>query len=187
VKLFTLGTADRHHFDFTKILNKYRLQVILDIRHSPTSPRAPQFNRDSLQMLCASQGADYVYLGNDFVGQLDTELRPAARSHPDPAVRTRLREWLAGPEFRRILEIAARKAQTRVTCLLCRERNPDDCHRMFLAEELVTRGYAVEHILDETRLWVPPPARQTRRPDRPPDRRRPGARSHRNRFRRPDR
>ncbi|MEO0107978.1 MAG: DUF488 family protein, partial [candidate division WOR-3 bacterium] len=75
--IFTLGTADRPHFEFTKILSKYRIQVLLDIRPSPASPQAPQFNRDSLQLLCASQGADYVYLGNDFAGQLKTELRPA--------------------------------------------------------------------------------------------------------------
>ena len=95
MKVFTLGTAGRQHYDFTKILNKYGIQVVIDIRRNPTMPQSPQFSRDSLQMLCASQRADYVFLGNDLSRNLTAELRPSA-----PPDRFALRDWLASAEFR---------------------------------------------------------------------------------------
>jgi len=155
MKVFTLGTANRQHYDFTKILGKYGIQVIMDIRRSPASPQSPQFSRDSLQMLCASQKADYVFLGNDLGRNLPTELRPS--DHPERFV---LRDWQTSDEFQQTLKIIAGKAGKRVTCILCSERLPDDCQRLYLAEELSRLGFEVAHILDESRLWSPPPVDQ---------------------------
>lgn len=174
MRVFTLGTASRQHFDFTKILNKYGIQVIMDIRRSPASPQSPQFNRDSLQMLCASQRADYIFLGNDLGRNLSAELRPSGS--PD---RFALRDWLASPEFQQTLKIIAGKAERRVTCILCSERLPDDCQRFYLARELAKLGFETAHVIDETRIWSPPsPERPaTRFTARPQDRRSQG-RSH---------
>jgi uncharacterized protein (DUF488 family) len=155
MRIFTLGTAGRQHFDFTKILNKYGIQIVMDIRRSPASPQSPQFNRDSLQMLCASQRADYLFLGNDLGRSLSVELRPSAL--PD---RFALRDWLASAEFQQTLKIIAGKAERRATCILCAERLPDDCQRFYLAQELAKLGFGVSHIIDETRIWSPPAAEQ---------------------------
>jgi len=163
MKVYTLGTAQRQHFEFTKLLNKYGVQVVLDIRRSPASPGAPQFSRDGLQLLCSSQRAEYIYLGNDFAGGLDQELRPAQLDPNDARARTTLREWQASDGFQRTLKIVTAKATTRVTCVLCSERTPEDCYRLFLAAELARAGFEVVHILDETRLWTAP-LTQRRRP-----------------------
>jgi uncharacterized protein (DUF488 family) len=167
MRIYTLGTADRQHYEFTKVLNKYGIQVVFDIRRSPTSPQAPQFNRDSLLRLCASQNADYVYLGNSLGGPASGELRPHDsdyRGHSDAATR----DWLASDEFKRCVAIIAGKADKRVTCVLCTERLPDCCHRMFVAGALAGRGFEVAHILDETWLWTPPsPGSERPRHQRP--------------------
>jgi uncharacterized protein (DUF488 family) len=162
MKVFTLGTANRQHFDFTKILNKYGIQVVIDIRRNPTMPQSPQFSRDSLQMLCASQKADYVYLGNDLGRNLPAELRPS-----EPTDRFVLKEWQTSSEFQQVVRIVAAKAEKRVTCILCSERLPDDCQRFFLTQELARLGFEVAHILDETRIWSPTPARPARQGFRP--------------------
>jgi uncharacterized protein (DUF488 family) len=166
MKVFTLGTAGRQHYDFTKVLNKYGVQVVMDIRRSPASPQSPQFNRDSLQMLCASQRADYVFLGNDLGRSLSAELRPS-----DPPDRYPLRDWLASDGFQQALRIIAAKAERRATCILCSERLPDDCQRSYVAQELARLGFEIVHIVDETRVWSPPSAT---RPPAPRGRRLPG-------------
>jgi len=171
MKVFTLGTASRQHYDFTKILNKYGIQVVMDVRRSPASPQSPQFNRDSLQMLCASQRADYVFLGNDLGRNLNAELRPS--SQPD---RFALRDWLASTEFQQTLKIIAAKAERRVTCILCSERLPDDCQRFYVALDLVRLGFETAHIIDETRIWSPPTDRQPARFRPPLPKRRPQSR-----------
>jgi uncharacterized protein (DUF488 family) len=155
MKVFTLGTAGRQHYDFTKILNKYGIQVVIDVRRSPASPQHPQFNRDSLQMLCASQGADYIFLGADLGANLDHEVKPGRtdyRGPPDPA----LRDWLASDEYRRCVSIIATKAEKRATCVLCSELLPGECQRQYLARSLAEKGFEISHIVDETRLWTPP-------------------------------
>lgn len=185
MKVFTLGTANRQHFEFTKILGKYGVQVVFDVRNSPASPLAPQFNRDSLQRLCAGQNADYLYLGNGLGEPSGTELRPssfvhrashiahspegrgamgrfAVRRHDDEQAQAdrNLREWRSTPEFQRTVTMIAAKAAKRVSCILCGELSPQDCHRFFIAEELVRRGFEVVHILDEAKLWTPPNERR---------------------------
>jgi len=192
MKIFTLGTANRQHFEFTKTLNKYGIQVVLDIRRSPASPQAPQFNRDSLQMLCVSQKADYIYLGNELNRGLASEgchdtLRPSGLNDRQGMARIPLKDWLASEEVQRTIKIIAAKAEKRVTCVLCSERLPSDCQRMFLAEEMSKLGFEIVHILDESQLWTPPaqgvmtpPARPWQfRPRRPSDRRTPHPRHDR--------
>jgi uncharacterized protein (DUF488 family) len=162
LKIFTLGTADRQHFQFTKILNKCGVQVVFDVRRSPSSPQSPQFNRDSLRLLCASQNADYIYLGPELGAGDGFEPRPhgdGTRPPADPLVR----DWLASPEFQRCVGIIAGKADKRVTCILCSERLPGDCQRIFLSQALARKGFEIAHILDETTLWTPPAAPAGRR------------------------
>ena len=34
------------------------------------------------------------------------------------------------------------------TCIMCLEKNPRNCHRRYIAEELHRRGFRVLHIID---------------------------------------
>lgn len=161
MKIYTLGTASRQHYEFTKILSKYGIQIVLDLRVTTLSSNAPQFNRDSLQMLCASQRSEYVYLGNEVGRNLTVEFRPAQEGRLTPLERSRLRDWQASDEFRRAVDIISEKAKTRVTCVLCTERAPSDCHRLYLADALAKKGLEIVHILDESSLWNRPRALNT--------------------------
>jgi uncharacterized protein (DUF488 family) len=140
MKVFTIGTDHRTHFDFTRVLLKYGVQVVFDIRRVPES-REDYFRRDGLQALTATQGIDYVYLGNELGGPRDGDYR----------------QWVEGDEYKRGLDILIRKAPKRVCCLLCAERTPENCHRLAIARELARQGIEIVHILDETSVWTPPP------------------------------
>jgi uncharacterized protein (DUF488 family) len=140
MKVFTIGTDHRTDFDFTRTLLKYGVQVVFDIRRVPES-REQYFRRDGLQALTAAQGIDYVYLGNELGGPKDGNNR----------------QWLESDEYKRGMDILARKAPKRVCCLLCAERTPENCHRLGIGRELARQGIEVVHILDETSVWTPPP------------------------------
>ncbi len=151
MKVFTIGTDHRTHFDFARLLVKYGIEVLFDVRRTPES-REDYFRRDGLQSLAAGQGIDYVFLGNELGGPRDE------RSGP----------WTGGDEFRRGIDIIRGKAARRACCILCAERTPENCHRRLIAEHLVREGIEVVHIIDETSVWTPPPDRP-----RPPAPRRP--------------
>lgn len=155
MKLFTVGTDHRKSFDFSRLLLKYGIEVIFDIRRMPEA-QEEHFRRDGLQALAAAQGIDYIYLGNELGA-------PRAMSTS---------EWHSSDEFRRGISIVSGKVAKRACCLLCAERLPEHCHRLQVADELKKSGVEVIHILDETSTWQPPPVLP--RPERtgPPDRRR---------------
>lgn len=159
MRIYTLGTHHRPKFEFTRILAKYGIQVIFDLRRVPES-RDEHFNRDRLQELCDSHNISYVYLGNELGG-------PRQTGH---------RAWIESEPFQRWLGIIRSKTEKRVCCLLCAERSPERCHRRTLADELARDGIEVFHILEEDRFWEPRP-RTASRPRRGP--RRPGPRNRR--------
>ena len=142
MKIFTIGTDHRTHYDFARLLLKYGVEVLFDVRRTPES-REEHFRRDGLQALAAGQGMDYVYLGNELGG-------PRAEDG---------QRWTDNDEFRRGVDIIRGKAARRVCCILCAERTPEDCHRLVIGQHLAKQGIDVVHILDETSVWTPPPER----------------------------
>jgi len=138
MRIYTLGTSNREPYQFTKILSKYQLKVIFDVRRFPTS-KFLHFKRENLQKLCESEGVEYVYLGNELGGYR----------------RKGYKEHMKTQEFKRGLEIVKKAARSRAICILCAERFPLRCHRKFIAEELTKEGFEVIHILDENRVWQP--------------------------------
>jgi len=153
VRVFTIGTDHRTHYDFARLLLKYGVEVVFDVRRTPES-REEHFRRDGLQALAAGQGMDYIYLGNELGGP---------RSEDN-------QRWTGSDEFKRGIDIIRSKASRRACCILCAERTPENCHRRVVADYLVKQGIEVVHILDETSVWTPPPARPRpaapARPDR---------------------
>jgi|WetSurMetagenome_2_1015567.scaffolds.fasta_scaffold284790_2 uncharacterized protein (DUF488 family) len=168
MKVFTIGTDHRTHFDFARLLVKYGIEVLFDVRRAPES-REDHFRRDGLQALAAGQGIDYIFMGNELGG---------------PCYDGR-GQWTDSDEFKRGIDIIRSKASKRACCVLCAERTPENCHRLSIAEHLAKQGIEVVHILDENSVWSPPPRRPSPPAPRPdlrsshPDRgrwRRPGPR-----------
>jgi uncharacterized protein (DUF488 family) len=142
MKVFTIGTDHRTHFDFSRLLLKYGIEVLFDVRRTPES-REDYFRRDGLRVLAATQGIDYIFLGNELGGPRDEDMG----------------EWTRGDEFKRGIDIIRNKSSKRVCCILCAERTPENCHRLVIAEHLVKQDIEVVHVIDETSVWTPPPLR----------------------------
>ncbi|MBN2538343.1 DUF488 domain-containing protein [candidate division WOR-3 bacterium] len=159
MKVFSLGTAGRASFDFTRLLAKYGIEVIFDLRRVPES-RLEHFNRDRLAELCSAQDVSYIYIGNELGAPVGNDLRA----------------WRESDGFTRWLGIIRSKVEKRVCCLLCAEHSPENCRRRVLAAELGRGGIEVVHLLDEGVFWTPPPPRPA--PSRRPAQR-PGSRPRR--------
>ena len=142
MKVFTIGTDHRTHFDFARLLMKYGVEVIFDVRRNPES-REEHFRRDGLQALAAGQGIDYVFMGNELGGPREGDYQ----------------HWTSADDFKRGIDIIRNKASKRACCVLCAERTPENCHRRTIGEHLSKLGIEVIHILDETSVWTAPPPR----------------------------
>jgi len=146
MRVYTLGTDHRPEHEFSRILGKYGIETVFDVRRTPES-REEHFKRSGLETLCSGQGASYVFLGNELGGPRDRDFAG----------------WAKTEEFRRGFGIIRQKIERRVCCVLCAERSPEDCHRLFIGSELARQGIEVVHLLDETTVWTPRPASRPRR------------------------
>lgn len=144
MRIFTLGTNHRPHYEFTRLLFKYGIQVVFDVRRNPES-QEEHFCRGPLEALLSANRINYVFFGNELGGPHDGNLKA----------------WQKSDEFQRGVALIARKVPLRVCCILCAERSPEHCHRLVIAEHLARQGIEVVHLLAENETWQPAARRPT--------------------------
>jgi uncharacterized protein (DUF488 family) len=148
VRIYTLGTLNRTEAELSKIISKYQIQVVADIRRSVSSPGHPR--REDIQRSCADNKAEYLYLGNELGSNRET----GSIRDMDPAF------------FERGISILRSLARTRGLLILCSELTPEKCNRRVIASELAKDGAEVLHLLELEKSWIPGRSRsaKSRRP-----------------------
>jgi Protein of unknown function, DUF488 len=145
--LFTLGHSNHPIAHFLALLARHRVETVADVRSRPYSRFAPQYNTRALRDSLADAGIGYLFLGAELGGKPPRGEVAAARL--DYATRIREPAFQAG-----IAQLLAAAAQARVA-LLCRERDPLECHRLHLiGRYLAPERLDIRHILPDGRVEV---------------------------------
>lgn len=147
--IYSVGYGGRTLDELAELLKGFCITHLVDVRTSPFSKFAVDFNRDVLQERSVDLGFKYVFMGAELGG------RPDCRECYDQEGRV-LYEVVSSQEFfrkgiRQLLKGAA--VEGRRLCLLCSERKPEECHRSKLIGEALT-GESVElaHINEKGQL-----------------------------------
>ncbi len=147
--VLTVGHSTRALDEFVRLLEAHAVACVADVRTVPRSRRNPQFNREKLPDALRPHGIGYVPL--PALGGLR---RPRADS-PNAGWRNAsfrgFADYMATPEFAAGLAELIGLAAQEPTVVMCAEAVPWRCHRSLVADALVVRGVAVEHILSESR------------------------------------
>ncbi|MFI5914742.1 DUF488 family protein [Dactylosporangium sp. NPDC051541] len=145
MRVCTIGHGARSIDAFLAILADARVDTLVDVRRYPGSRRHPQFGRDELAAAVRGAGREYSWPGEALGGR--RRERPGSRH-------TALRngafvayaDHMDTPEFRDA--IGALLAAPGLHAVMCAETLWWHCHRMLIADALVLRGAAVEHLLE---------------------------------------
>jgi uncharacterized protein (DUF488 family) len=146
--ILTIGHSTHPIEQFLALLDAHGVRQIVDIRTIPKSRRNPQFNKDELAASLARHEIEYVHL--PALGGL---------RHPrHDSINTAWRndsfrgyaDYMQTPEFNRGLRELIAVAEGRATAIMCAESVPWRCHRSLVADALMARGVAVEHIMSKT-------------------------------------
>jgi len=139
----TIGHAARSLDELCLILARYAIDIIIDIRSTPYSRFAPQFNRESLRTDLQIHDVSYLFLGDCLGGR---PADPRALNKEGRVDYGRLREL---PSFQRGIErVRECLAQGFRPALMCAERDPFWCHRFVLVGRALTEcSVAIEHVL----------------------------------------
>ena len=142
MRVWTIGHGTRPVAALLEMLERARVQTLVDVRRYPGSRRNPQYNRGALERALAESGIAYGHveaLGGRLSGEPGEERfacirQPAFRSY---AARIGTDEW------QEAFSSALAEADP---CLMCAETPWTKCHRRFIADLLVARGHEVLHL-----------------------------------------
>jgi uncharacterized protein (DUF488 family) len=142
---FTVGYEQSEPEAFLRRLQASGVEMIVDVRDMPLS-RKRGFSKNQLQALLAEADIEYLHI------------KPlgAPKEIRDP-LRAGGSWWDYIKGYERVLRNQAAEidaliklAREKRICLLCFERNPAECHRSLVAQEMEQRGkdspVQVEHI-----------------------------------------
>jgi uncharacterized protein (DUF488 family) len=129
--VWTVGHSDRTAEDLVALLRDAGIRRVVDVRASPFSRRHPWHARPELERRCAAAGLGYSWLGAGLGG-----LRPEGYdAHRD------------SDSYARALAELDTLARAEPSVVLCAEKDPANCHRRFIADDLVRRGFEVRHLI----------------------------------------
>lgn len=137
--LLSIGHSNHPFERLLALLRRHDIDLVADVRARPFSRHVPHFSKDRLARLLADEGLRYAYLGRELGGMPPRDaLAPAPRTFAERAAAPAFEQGLA-----RLLELAA----TQRTAMLCRERDPLDCHRFHLIGRALRDRAPMQHIL----------------------------------------
>lgn len=164
--LWTIGHSTRRIEELIEILLAHGLQLLVDVRTIPRSRYNPQFNSEALAKSLAE--ADISYRHTAALGGLREPLRDSINTGWRNDSFRGYADYMQTGEFQRAIEelmaygtgittpfspAHAGHAETHPfrTAIMCAEAVPWRCHRLLIADALVSRGWEVRHIMSEAR------------------------------------
>jgi uncharacterized protein (DUF488 family) len=140
--LFTVGHSNHPIERFLALLCRHGVEVVADVRSRPYSRFVPHFGKERLARTLADEGLGYVFLGQELGGKPVQDDPPQARLD----YRARIEE----PSFQGGIQTLLGESADRRVALVCRERDPLDCHRLHLiCRYLRPMALDIRHILPD--------------------------------------
>lgn len=146
--VFTIGHSTHTAEQFLGLLNTYGIDALIDVRSTPYSRIAPQFNKEALADTLQEHGITYAHFAKEFGARHTTPSLLDAKGRVD------FDKVRASEPFKQGLSRldAALDLGYNIT-LMCSEGNPFDCHRFSMVSyQLVKDGFEVSHILPDGAL-----------------------------------
>lgn len=146
--LYTVGHS-QHTIDyFVKLLKLYGINYVLDVRSTPYSKYAEQFNRESIYEYLKKTEINYSYMGDFFGARLDDTYLYNDSGCLD------FEKVIKSDKFCRGMDnVILGLERGNKIALMCTEKDPIDCHRaIMVARGFSLNGIEVEHILQNGKL-----------------------------------
>ena len=145
--IYTIGHSAHPVDKFLELLQEQQIDVLADIRTSPTSGFSSQFNRDLLKDALIARGITYVFLGKELGG------RPNGQHPTSLEDKMALYKQIRATQgFNDGLARLKEGATEHTVAIMCSEEDPGSCHRhLLVAPALEDLGFAISHIRGDGR------------------------------------
>jgi len=145
-RLLTVGHSNHPIEHFVALVREHSVEALIDVRSSPYSRFAPQFNREALKATLERHGIRYGFLGRELGG------RPEDEQYYDEEGHVLYGRVAASVVFQAGIERLERGLDGYRIAIMCSEEDPTNCHRRLLvARVLLDRGVDVVHLRGDGR------------------------------------
>lgn len=150
--ILTIGHSTHPIERLIELLRQHGVQRLVDIRTIPRSRHNPQFNSEALAKSLEHEGIAYAHLKE--LGGLRHPRKDSTNTGWRNASFRGYADYMQTDEFEQALDRLLQLCAGKRCAVMCAEAVPWRCHRSLLADALVARGIAVEHILSGSRRDV---------------------------------
>ena len=138
--ILTIGHSRIDFGAFAGLLRAHEVLLVLDIRSTPYSTRAPQFSQASLAESLHKYGMRYFHAGGVLGG------RPSGKRWYEEG-QVQYERIARAKLFRSALRDVIERSRAVRVALMCAEEDPIECHRFLLvARHLTLEGCTISHI-----------------------------------------
>lgn len=142
--IFTIGHSQHKLEHFLAMLRCCDINYVIDVRSTPYSKYAQDYDKERIKEFLVEHGIHYVYMGKHFGA------RQEDRSLYTPEGYLDFKRAANSPHFQEGLENVMKGMENNRIALMCLEKKPIDCHRAILvANAFYQKGCSVSHILED--------------------------------------
>ena len=140
--VWSLGHSKHSAEEFEALLTAAKIEVLVDVRTSPFSKMAPQFNNPELKKSLEKIGIRYIHMGRELGGRPDSQDMYDADGHV-------FYDMMAATDvFKDGLKRLIQGVEQYRVAMMCSEGSPDKCHRTLLVGRVLQhQGVQVVNIL----------------------------------------
>lgn len=147
-RIYTIGHSIQSVDEFVEKLKRHGITCVCDVRSTPYSQYATDYNAESIRKTLRENGIAYVYLGREFGA------RRTDRSLYDEDGRLNFERTAQSTLFQSGVQRVRDGMEKGFTiALMCTEKRPEDCHRcIMVGHALSNLDFDVENILEDGSL-----------------------------------
>lgn len=143
-EIFTIGHSTHTIEYFLHLLRLHKINCLVDVRSTPYSRYASQFNSEQLKKFLKENDMHYIFMGKELGARWEDRSLYTKEGYLDfEEVR---KTSLFNSGIRRVEDGIAKGFNI---AIMCTEKDPIDCHRTILvAPKIHNNGYEVKNILE---------------------------------------
>ncbi len=147
-KLYTIGHSQHKMQEFYELLKLHGVDYVLDVRSTPYSKYAEQFNRNVIENELPKLGIQYSFMGDYFGARPTDQNLYSSKGYLD------FEKVRANTKFNKGIDNVLRGMSSgHKVALMCTEKDPFDCHRAILVSRAFElKGIIANHILSNGEL-----------------------------------
>jgi uncharacterized protein (DUF488 family) len=140
-EVYTIGHSNHPLERFMELLERYEIELLVDIRTSPFSRFSRHFSQEPLRNAIQGAGLKYLFLGKELGGKPKNPEFYDLDGHIDYA------RIAASQPFCEGIDMLISACEKFRVAIMCSEEDPTDCHRRRLVGPvLVRQAVGLKHI-----------------------------------------